>query len=187
MLIDLSLPINAQDLALGKAHKSLIDAGHVGTHFDVVNKSFSLENFRLPGKVFDISKIRDREIEVPDLVGAQVEPGDFVVLYTGLLDEFGYNTDPYSSRSAELSDAVIDYLLERGTRLIGVDAAGVQKPRKHSAVDQYCADRGVFIVENLNNVRLLVALCASPLTIYTAPLSRTDWTGLPCRVLAELA
>ena len=83
------------------------------------------------------------------------------------------------------SDALVEYVVAKGVKLIGVDAAGVQKPKKHAAVDQYCADRGVFIIENLNNVKTLLGL-DKPFTVYTAPLSRTDLTGLPCRVLAEV-
>jgi len=67
MLIDLSLPIDAKKLATEEAYKTFIDLGHAGTHFDVVNKTFPLESFKTRGKVIDISRIRDREVEVKDL------------------------------------------------------------------------------------------------------------------------
>jgi kynurenine formamidase len=185
MLIDLSLPIDANQLASKKEYKVFIEAGHAGTHFDVVNKTFPLESFRTRGRVVDISHIREREVEVSDLAGTTVEKGDCVIFYTGYIDELGYNSEPYMHRSAELADETVNYLLDRGIRLIGVDAAGVQKFSKHAAVDQYCADRGVFIVENLNNVKKLLEHSPSPFIVYTAPLARTDLTGLPCRVLAE--
>jgi kynurenine formamidase len=185
MLIDLSLPIDAKKLATEEAYKTFIDLGHAGTHFDVVNKTFPLESFKTRGKVIDISRIRDREVEVEDLGSILIEADDFVIFHTGFIDEFGYNTKPYMTRSAELSDRTVDYLLERKVRLIGVDAAGVQKFSKHAAVDQRCADRGVFIVENLNNVGKLLEHSPNPFVVYTAPVSRTDLTGLPCRVLAE--
>ncbi|WP_322061133.1 hypothetical protein [Paraburkholderia sp. J63] len=92
-----------------------------------------------------------------------------------------------TARSAERSDRTVDYLLDRKVKLIGVDAAGVQNPRKHADVDQLCADQGVFIVENLNNVKQLLGRMPAPFTVYTAPVSRTDLTGLPCRVIAEFA
>jgi kynurenine formamidase len=68
--------------------------------------------------------------------------------------------------------------------MIGVDAAGVQEFSKHAAVDQRCADRGVFIVETLNNVGKLLEHSPNSFVVYTEPVSRTDLTGLPCRVLA---
>ncbi|HJU10462.1 MAG TPA: cyclase family protein [Candidatus Binataceae bacterium] len=185
MLIDLSLPVDAKKLATEENYKIFIDAGHAGTHFDVVNKTFPLESFKTRGKVIDVSHIRDREVEIEDLGSTEIEAGDFVIFHTGLIDEFGYNTKSYMTRSAELSDRTVDFLLERKVRLIGVDAAGVQKFSKHAAVDAHCADRGVFIVENLNNVRQLLEHSPNPFLVYTAPVPRTDLTGLPCRVLAE--
>jgi kynurenine formamidase len=185
MLIDLSLPIDAKKLPSEAAYKTFIDAGHAGTHFDVVNKTFPLESFKTRGKVIDVSHIRNREVEVEDLGSISIEADDFVIFHTGYIDQFGYSTKPYMTRSAELSDRTVDYLLERKVRLIGVDAVGVQKFSKHAAVDQRCADRGVFIVENLNNVGKLLEHSPNPFVVYTAPVPRTDLTGLPCRVLAE--
>ena len=100
-----------------------------------MNKTFPLESFKTRGKVIDISHIRDREVEVEDVGSVSIETDDFVIFHTGFINEFGYNTKPYMTRSAELSDRTVDYLLERKVRLIGVDAAGVQRVNKHAAVD----------------------------------------------------
>jgi kynurenine formamidase len=188
MLIDLSLPLSVAEISGGEDYvRKIVDAGHAGTHFDVMDKVFPLESFRTSGKVVDISHIRDREVEIHDMDGVELEKGDIIIFYSGWVDEIGYDTrHDYVYKSAELSDAVIEYVVAKGVKLIGVDAAGAQKPKKHAAVDQYCADRGVFIIENLNNVKQLLAL-EKPFTVYTAPISRTDLTGLPCRVLAEIA
>src|SRR5215831_14668360 len=88
MLIDLSLPIDAKKLPSEAAYKTFVDAGHAGTHFDVVNKSFPLESFRTRGKVIDISHIRDREVEVEDLGSISIEADDFVIFHTGFIDQF---------------------------------------------------------------------------------------------------
>jgi kynurenine formamidase len=53
-------------------------------------------------------------------------------------------------------------------------------------VDQRCADHGIFIVENLDNVRALKELQHGPFTVYTAPLKRSGLTGLPCRIIVEI-
>jgi kynurenine formamidase len=186
MLIDLSLPLTLAQFSGGEDYvRKIVEAGHAGTHFDVMDKTFPLESFRTNGKVVDISHIRDREVEIADIAHVPVQNGDMLIFHTGWIDELGYDTaHDYVKKSAELADATVAYLVDQGVRLIGVDAAGVQKPKKHAAVDQYCADRGVFIIENLNNVKQLLAL-SSPFTVYTAPLSRTDLSGLPCRVIAE--
>lgn len=187
MFIDLSLPISVAQISGGEEYvRKIVDAGHAGTHFDVMDKVFPLESFRTNGKVCDISHIRDREVEIADIVNVPVAPGDTIIFHTGYVDELGYDTrHVYVKKSAELSDATVAYLVDHGVRLIGVDAAGIQSPKKHAAVDQYCADRGVFVLENLNNVKQLLALSA-PFTLYTAPVHRTDLTGLPCRVIAEV-
>lgn len=188
MLIDLSLAISADQISGGtELVQKLIEHGHAGTHFDVVYGKFSLENFRTNGKVIDISHIRDREVEVTDLSDVPLEKGDTVIFHTGYVEELGYDiTTDYVEKSAELSDEAVAYVVDRGVSLICVDAVGLQNNKKHHAVDKYCGDRGIFIVENLNNVGKLLDV-AGPITIYTAPLPRVDLSGLPCRVVAEVA
>jgi kynurenine formamidase len=160
--------------------------GHVGTHFDVMDKEFPINSFKTPGRLVDISGIRAREVEVSDLVPSKIEAGETVIFYTGYMDELGYENRLYWKRSAELSDAAILYLIAKQIRLIAVDAAGAQKPTKHQKVDKLCADNGIFIVENLDNVKALIAHRNEPFTVYTAPLRRSGLTGLPCRVIAEV-
>jgi kynurenine formamidase len=160
--------------------------GHVGTHFDVMDKEFPISSFKTSGRLVDISGIRAREVEVSDLVPSKIEAGDTVIFYTGYMDEFGYENRMYWKRSAELSDAAVSYLISKQIRLIAVDAAGAQKPTKHQKVDKLCADNGIFIVENLDNVKALIAHRNVQFTVYTAPLKRSGLTGLPCRVIAEI-
>jgi kynurenine formamidase len=160
--------------------------GHVGTHFDVMDKEFPISSFKTSGRLVDISGIRAREVEVSDLVPSRIEAGDTVIFYTGYMDEFGYENRMYWKRSAELSDAAVSYLISKQIRLIAVDAAGAQKPTKHQRVDKLCADNGIFIVENLDNVKALIPHRNVPFTVYTAPLKRSGLTGLPCRVIAEI-
>jgi kynurenine formamidase len=187
MFIDLTFALKSENLSKHKWAQKIYDSGHIGTHFDVMNKVFPLESFRTKGKIIDISHIRHREVGIPDLSGHIIEEGDMVIFHTGYIDELGFGTDAYIPRSAELSDEAVAYLVDHKVRLIGVDAVGVQEPKKHKAVDQYCADRGVFIVENLANLKELLARSPKNFTVFTAPMNRTDWTGLPCRVVAELS
>jgi kynurenine formamidase len=162
-----------------------LDDGHIGTHFDVVDKAFPIESFRTNGKIFDISHIRGREVEIADLAGQSIDEGDTVIFYTGYLKQFGYSRK-YADYSAELSDDTLEYLLGRRIRIIAVDAAGGQKPEKHKLFDQHCADHDVFVVENLDNLAALLERSPEPFLIYTAPLHRQDLSGLPCRVFAEV-
>lgn len=184
MLIDLTLDITPERYAY--IEQSGGREGHLGTHFDVMDKSFPIESFRTPGRIFDVSGVRDREVQLDDIAADEIADGGTVIFHTGHLDEVGFESPAYWRRSAELSDEVVAFLIGRKVRLIGVDAAGAQKPKKHVAVDQLCADNGAFIIENLDNLKALLSQEARQFTVYTAPLKRSGLTGLPCRVLAEL-
>jgi len=65
--------------------------------------------------------------------------------------------------------------------------AGVRRGAEHTPKDQYCADRDVFIVENLCNLKhLLGSQRQRHLTAHTYPMKFADMSGLPCRVVAEI-
>jgi kynurenine formamidase len=184
MLIDLTLSITPERYRY--IEQSGGREGHLGTHFDVMDKEFPLESFRTTARLIDISGMRDREVEVEDIVSHGLAENESVLFYTGYLEELGFETPAYWRRSAELSDAVVTYLIEKKVRLIGVDAAGAQKPKKHVAVDQRCADNNLFIIENMDNFGELRKAAAGAFQLYTAPLKRSGLTGLPCRVVADL-
>lgn len=84
-----------------------------------------------------------------------------------------------------MSDGLIDALFERGVSIIGIDCAGVRRDREHTPKDQYCADRGVFIVENLCGLHWLLAV-SDTFTVCTYPMNYTEMSGLPCRVVAQM-
>ena len=69
--------------------------------------------------------------------------------------------------------------------IIGVDFAGVRNGKEHTPKDQYCADRGVFIVENLCNLKAVVD-AGGECIVNTYPMNYAEMTGLPCRVVAEV-
>ena len=57
--------------------------------------------------------------------------------------------------------------------------------KEYTPKDQYCADRGTFIIENLCNLKTL-AQQTEYLTANTYPMNYADMSGLPCRVVAEV-
>ena len=70
---------------------------------------------------------------------------------------------------------------------IGIDMSGAQKPAHHQHIDQYCADHGVFIIENLNNLDVLLKETEhKPFRVYTFPVNMSGFSGLPSRVIAEI-
>ena len=55
--------------------------GHMGTHFDVMNKEFSLENTRRRGKIIDVRHVKNRDIEVEDIRSVEIAGDDFVMFH----------------------------------------------------------------------------------------------------------
>ena len=109
----------------------------------------------------------------------------FTAFYTGFIEEQGYGGKIYFTEHPQLSHALIDALLEKKISMIGVDFAGIRRGKEHTPKDQYCADRGVFVVENLCGLsRLLVG--TREFTACTYPMNYAGMTGLPCRVVAKI-
>ena len=185
MLIDITLKITpkmAKD-AQGNEKKALV--GHLGTHSDVMNKEFPLEYTRRKGIIFDVSSVTDRDIEITDIDLSKLEKDMFVAFCTGFIEKEGYGTKTYFSKHPQLSNNLIDALLEKKISMIGIDFAGVRRGKEHTPKDQYCADRGTFIIENLCNLKIL-AQQTEYFNANTYPMNYADMTGLPCRVVAEV-
>ena len=76
----------------------------------------------------------------------------FVCFYTCFIEEAGYGAERYFRRHSQLSFSVIEALVKKETAIIGIDSAGIRRGKEHPLTDQYCADHGVFVVENLCNL-----------------------------------
>lgn len=185
MLIDLTLRITPNMLSNAQQHEKKALTGHLGTHFDVMNKEFPLEYTERTGIVFDVSQVRNRDIDCIDIDLGRISNEMFVAFYTGYLEAEGYGTKRYFTQHPQLSDALIDYLLAKGVSIIGIDFAGIRRGAQHTPKDQYCADHGVFIIENLCNLHTLATQQATFIA-NTYPMNYADMTGLPCRVIAKL-
>jgi len=182
MLKDLTLKITPEMAKTAQGNEKKAFSGHLGTHFDVMNKEFPIEYFRRKAVIFDVSKANDRDIGPEDIDLEKARKDMFIGFYSGWIEEKEYGTKDYFSMHPQLSKELIDMLLEKGISLIGIDFAGVRRGKEHTLTDQYCADHGVFIIENLCNMKEAVGEC----DIYTLPLNYTGMSGFPCRVVAEM-
>lgn len=184
MLTDITLKITPEMIrdVPGNTSKALV--GHVGTHFDVMNKAFPLEYTRRDGIVFDVRSVKDREVCDADIDMNAVGPDMFVAFYTGFMEEVGYGTKPYFAQHPQLSQALIDALLTKGVSIIGIDCAGIRRGAEHVPTDQRCADKGTFVIENLADLKLVLDQ-GGRFTAHTYPMRFSGITGLPCRVVAE--
>jgi kynurenine formamidase len=186
MLIDLTVLISALDMGAFDKEK-MASFGHLGTHFDVMNKEFPLSYIKRDGLIFDVSDVQERDIDIKDIDISLVKENMFVAFHSGFIENVRYGTTEYFTNHPQLSDKLIDKLLEKKISIIGVDFAGVRRGKEHTPKDQYCADRGLFIVENLCNLKELLG--NTPNTMFQAhtfPIKFADMSGLPCRVVAEV-
>lgn len=185
MLIDITLKITPDMIKNAKGNEDKALVGHLGTHFDVMNKEFPLEYTQRKGIVFDVSGVKDRDIDINDIEIEKVQQDMFVAFCTGFIEEVGYGNKTYFAEHPQLTDQLIDELLNKGVSIIGVDFAGIRRGKEHTPKDQYCADRGTFVIENLCNLKTLVEN-GEAFKANTYPLNYTEMTGLPCRVIAEI-
>jgi kynurenine formamidase len=187
MLIDLTVLVTANTANKASSNERLASFGHLGTHFDVMNKVFPLEYLMRNGIVFNVRSIRDKDIDVQDIDLELVKPGMFVAFNTNFIEENEYGSKEYFANHPQLSNTLIEKLLQKNISIIGIDFAGVRRGNEHTPKDQYCADRGVFIVENLCNLQSLLSGSKSKYCIInTYPVNFEGMTGLPCRVVAEV-
>ena len=185
MLIDITLNVTPQMLgtAWDNTAKSLI--GHLGTHFDVMDKEFPLEYTSRKAVLFDVSNVREREIAISDINLDLVQADMFVAFRTGFVEEVAYGTQEYFKEHPQLSYELIDVLLEKNISIIGVDCAGIRRGTEHVPIDQKCANRGIFVIENLWDLQKVLDK-NNEFIAKTYPMRISGITGLPCRVIAEL-
>ena len=180
MLIDLTLRVTPQMILDAHGNEKMSYTGH----FDVMNKEFPLEYTERQGIVFDVSHVEDREIDIPDINMDEVSQDMFVAFYTGFTDKVGYGSEAYYKEHPQLSNALIDALLDKKVSIIGVDFERIRNGAESTVKNQYCADRGTFVVENLCNLKAVVEI-GRHFTACTYPMNYSGMTGLPCRVVAR--
>lgn len=184
MLIDITLEITPSLWAEAKTMDPSLE-GHIGTHFDAMEREFPLEYTERAGIVFDVSAVTEREIGVEDLDLSAVERGMFVALYSGYIERVSYGEKGYFSGHPQLTQELIRALVERGVSIIGLDFGGVRRSPEHVPADRYCAEHGTFVVENLVNLQSLLE-AGGRFIAHTYPLRMVGLTGQPCRVIGEI-
>jgi kynurenine formamidase len=117
-----------------------------------MDKEFPLRYTKREGLVFDVSRLSNQEIDVSDIDMNLISAEMFIAFYTGYIEKELYGTKSYFTSHPQLPNDLIEQLIDRNISIIGIDFAGVKRGAEHRTTDQYCADRGVFIIENLCNL-----------------------------------
>ena len=114
MLIDITLLITPKMIEDAQNIKNKALAGHLGTHFDVMDRVFPLEYTRRDAVIFDVSAVIGRDIEVSDIDLSLVQKDMFVAFYTGYMERDKYGSPTYFKEHPQLSFELIGALLEKG-------------------------------------------------------------------------
>lgn len=183
MLKDLTLQVTPKMIKDAQGNEKKTFTGHLGTHFDVMNKEFPLEFTERDAFIFDVSDRLTEEINVIDIDISKVRVNMFIGFYTGFSETVSYGTKDYFSTHPQLSHELIDTLLDQKVAIIGIDCAGIRRGVEHTPIDQKCADNNCFVIENLVDLK---DICNKKIIIYTFPINFSDMTGLPCRVVAKI-
>ena len=180
MLIDLTLEVNPNH-----SESPIAKMGHFGTHIDVMDQyaHIPIDKFFCNTTLIDISDIRERLIEKNDLLHRDIQKDDFVIFRANWMNDYGYMNRAYHTDHPHFSDQAIDYLISKQIRFLGLDFPGAQRKEKHKLVDQKCANHGIFIIENLNNLTLLDK---DRFFTYCFPMNLSGMSGIPIRVVAKL-
>jgi kynurenine formamidase len=180
--IDLSVPLTEKMFT----HQDFAKLGHIGTHIDLMGKEFDLASTQRTGIIFDVRKAGD-EITLKDFASDLAAEGEFSIFLTGRLGEVNYGEKEYFLSHKELAWEVIEFLVSRKVSMIGVDTAGIRKAAEHPKADTFCADQGIFVVENMYQLETAFSMSGGkPFTVQTYPLRLSGTTGLPCRVVGEI-
>ncbi|HSF61898.1 MAG TPA: cyclase family protein [Gaiellaceae bacterium] len=169
---------------------------HVGTHVDSPRHFFSdgpaledvpLERLMGPGVVWSVDKPLESLVEPEDLarMRPELEPGDILVLDTGIAEHVG--TRQYE-RHVALSVAAAEWLVDKRIKLLAVDMPTPDIPL-HLRVEGFdwpvhhvLLRDGVLISEQVANARQLAGSRAELLFL---PLNVVGGDGAPARVLAR--
>ena len=202
MLIDVSMPIKPGSVfrlgtppvevaARSFYHESegqyesvmLSLSAHTATHVDLVfrDKSIDLDRLIGTGKLIDATGLSASEIGLRDVEGqVELHSGDFVFFRTDWSKSV--DTDPYY-RHPELASDVVQWLISKEVNVVGIDALGLGRDRKHGEYDRLLLKNDIFVIENLTN---LAAIPRSEFRVYCFPLNIQNIDAIPARVVVEV-
>ncbi len=184
MLIDLTFSVaqNSELIDWAKSQdNSHIALGHIGTHLDTHNKtSIPLEYFKSSGVCFDVRGIAEISLEDIDL--KLITADSFVLFRTGQMEKYSYGDKKYFTNHPQLSHDLINELIHKKIRFIGIDCAGIRQHCEHEQADRLCEKNTIYVIENLQNLSMI---SSSNFMVYTMWLDDIEMTGLKCRVIVE--
>jgi kynurenine formamidase len=185
-MIDITIRLEKDHEAwkwLDSQEYKLANAGHIGTHIDVYEKSdIPIEYFKTIGVLIDCTNYYlEKEIGIEVLRDVEIRQDSFVIFKTDIQRKYPYGSDVYINQHYELSWELINYLLEQKVCFIGIDCAGIRRGKEHFRADVKAERNRTFVIENLD----LRNLTSRIFFVYTMWINNPFSTGLSARVLVD--
>lgn len=157
---------------------------HIGTHIDApahmlkggrTLETYDIDHFIAPGRYVDA---RDMTLGLENAKNAGIQPGDIVLLHTGMSDRY---TEPgYFDKYPAIPEELVDYLVAQQVKMVGVDMCSVD--HETFIVHKALLAKDILIIENLVN---LDKLTGKNFKVYALPV-KLALDGAPARVIAEI-
>ena len=154
--LDIEVDKNSEQYKWAMTDKnSHILLGHVGTHIDVYNGSnIPLSYKKVDGVVFDV---RGKNIiTLEDIDTTKIKEKTFVAFYTSRIEKIGYTNKEYFVNHEILDRKLVEYLISKKVAYIAIDAPGIDIGKNHELVDRLCESNGVYVIENVCNLKCLL-------------------------------
>jgi kynurenine formamidase len=162
---------------------------HVGTHIDAPNhiipqgktiSSYSIDQFYGRGIVF--LHTNEQPLNLSDIKKQELDAVDFVIFYTQWSKY--WNKDNYFTGFPVPSQGIIEYLVSKNLKGVGIDAASIDTIDSNDLPNHHILlSSGLVIIENLTN---LSALVNQSFEFFCFPLSIINGDGSPVRAVARL-
>jgi kynurenine formamidase len=186
---------------LSYATKGLILSDHGPTHVDSISHfdpaegaaaidEMPLDTFWGEGTCIDISSTPAGEYasaadldESLDASGAELRPGDVLLIHTGAFERYG-GTQDYVTGYPGLDDSGAEWLVERQVKVFGVDCPSPDSPKSPTyPVHLMCRREGITHYENLAGLQPLIG---RRFVFVGLPLKVVGGHGSPVRAAALL-
>lgn len=116
---------DTEDDPTAQSNEKKAFTGHIGTHFDVMNKVFPLDYTERDAIVFDVPTNGQGETTPGDIDLSLICEGMFVAFRSGFIESEGYGSAVFFREHPTLSMTLINVLLDRRVSIIGVDFAAL--------------------------------------------------------------
>lgn len=189
MTIDLTLSLDLKSATFRNPDSLTfrgIALGHFGTHLDKASSDpLPLDLQERSGLLLD-ARTAGADIGLGLLDGAEVRPGDFILVHTGHLERHPYASEGYFHGHPQLDWALVEALVAQGASLIGIDAPGLRGRSDHGKVDRWCEERKVYVVENLARLEELARTGLRRFPLRLGWIGHRGGTGIPVQVVAQV-